>query len=165
MVNNARRRAGYTLIEMMLTVAIVGIVAVGGPSLLTQLIKFYQLHSAKIEIQRDARASLDILNRQLRQALSYTVGIDQVSGQPPYSRINFRTIDNRTISFYQSGHDLYQVSYSTTVIARNLQYIAFTYPRSDDPSIISVALTMEKSTYQGRYKALELSIEKVRVMN
>ena len=32
-------------------------------------------------------------------------------------------------------------------------------------SLTSVALTMEKTTFQGAYKALELSIEKVRIMN
>ena len=54
---------------------------------------------------------------------------------------------------------------SSVAITGNLRYIAFTYPRSDDPTIISVAVTMEKATYEGGTKALELSIEKVRIMN
>ncbi len=65
--------------------------------------------------------------------------------------------------FYQNGKSLYQVAGSTTLISNNVQYIAFTYPRTDDPTIMSVALTMEKATYQGGYKALELSIQKVRI--
>ena len=153
------------MIEMMLVVTIIGLVVFIGPTLLTQLVRFYQLHNAKIEIQRDARASLDLMNRFLRQAESYSVTIDQVSGQPPYSRISFTTITGLNVIFYQSGTTLYQVVQSTVAISRNLHYIAFTYPRSDDPTIISVSMTMEKTTYQGAYKALELSIEKVRVMN
>jgi prepilin-type N-terminal cleavage/methylation domain-containing protein len=165
MVKRLLNRAGFTFVEMMIVVAILGIIAVTAPTLMKHLIRFYQLHNAKIEIQRDARASLDNINRFLRQAKSYTVSIGQVSGQPPFSQISFQTVDGQNMSFYQNGSTLYQVAQSTTPVTKNLRYIAFTFPRSDDPTIISVALTMEKATYQGAYKALELSIEKVRVMN
>jgi prepilin-type N-terminal cleavage/methylation domain-containing protein len=165
MVKRTLHRSGYTLVEMMLVVVILGIICMSAPSLFTHLTRFYQLHNAKVEIQRDARACLDIINRFLRQATSYSVVIDQVSGQTAYSRISFTTIDGQNMSFYQQGTTLYQVARSTTPISKNLRYIAFTYPRSDDPTIISVAMTMEKATFQGGTKALELSIEKVRIMN
>jgi prepilin-type N-terminal cleavage/methylation domain-containing protein len=165
MVRRGKNRAGYTLTEMILVVAIIGIVAMVAPTLITQLVRFYQLHNAKVEIQRDARACLDIMNRYIRQAESYSVVVDQLSGQPPYSRLSFSTISGGNIIFYQQGTNLYQVYRSTTVLSQNLHYIAFTYPRSDDPTILSVAMTMEKSTFQGAYKSLELSIEKVRIMN
>ncbi len=165
MVKHLLNRRGFTFVEMMMTCVIVGLIALTAPKLLTNLIQFYQLHNAKIEIQRDARVALDIINRFMRQARSYTVVIDQVTNQPPFSRISFTTTDGDYVSFYQSGTTLYQVKTTTSTLSKNLHYIAFTYPRSDDPSIISVALTMERSTYQGGKKALELSIEKVRVMN
>ena len=163
MVNS--KRSGFSTIELMIVMAILGAIVMIGPRLFINLTRFYQLHNAKVEIQRDARASLDILNRFLRQAQSYTVVVDQASGQPPYSRISFRTVSGQSLSFYQSGRSLFQVAQSTTTISKNVRYIAFTYPRSDDPSILSVALTMEKATYEGRNKVLELSIEKVRIMN
>lgn len=162
MVKTAR---GYTLVEVMLTVAIMGIVMMIGPRLLIQTVRFIQLHNAKVEIQRDARVCLDIINRFIRQAKGYTVVIDQAANQAPFSRISFTTVSGQPVQFYQSGTQLYEVTDSTVAISNNVRYIAFTYPRSDDPSIISVALTMEKSTFEGGNKALELSIEKVRVMN
>ena len=151
--------------ELMIVAVIIGLMAMIAPNMFTQLVRFYQLHNAKVEIQRDARASLDLINRFLRQAESWTVVVDQVTNQPPYSRISFTTIEGQTMSFYQSGNTLYEVAKSTIALTSNVHYIAFTYPRSDDPTIISVALTMEKSTYQGMFKALELSIEKVRIMD
>jgi len=159
------RDDGFTLTELMMVIAILGIVVMGGPKLIVNMVRFYQLHSAKMEIQRDARASLDTINRYLRQAQAASVTIDQVSGKPPYSRITFATVEGQGMSFYQKGSDLYQVAQSTNVISSNLRYIGFTYPRTDDPTIISVAVTMEKATYQGGSKALELSVQKVRVMN
>jgi hypothetical protein len=54
---------------------------------------------------------------------------------------------------------------NTTTLSKNIGYIAFTYPRTDDVSIISVAVTMQTPTYLGQKKTLQLSIQKVRVMN
>ena len=50
-------------------------------------------------------------------------------------------------------------------ISDGLRYIAFTFPMSDDMGIVSVSLTMEKETFQGRSKAMHLAVEKIRVMN
>jgi Tfp pilus assembly protein FimT len=160
-----KHTAGYSLMEELMVIAIIGIIAMVGPNLMTQVVRFYQLHEAKVEIQRDARVCLNLINRFLRQAKSSSVVVDQAANQPPYSRITFTTVEGQTMSFYQSGLTLYQVAQATTVISNNLHYIAFTYPRSDDPTIISVAVTMEKATYEGGFKALELSIQKVRIMD
>jgi prepilin-type N-terminal cleavage/methylation domain-containing protein len=156
---------GFSLMEAMMVVAIIGVVVFAVPRILVQTVNFYQLHEAKIEIQRDARASLDLINRFLRQAKSSSVVVDQATNQPPYSRISFTTLQGQSMMFYQSGTSLYQVAQSTVAISNNVHYIAFTYPRTDDPTIMSVAITMEKSTYEGGFKALELSIQKVRIMD
>jgi prepilin-type N-terminal cleavage/methylation domain-containing protein len=160
-----RARAGFSLTEAMMVIAVLGIMFTLGPTILTQVLRFYYLHIAKIEIQRDARSSLDVINRFLRQAQADTVVVDQAAGQPPYSRITFELIGGQSMQFYQQGQNLFQVGQSTTTISKNLRFINFAYPRSDDPTIISVAMTMEKTTYQGGTKALELSVEKVRIMN
>ncbi|MFA5975087.1 MAG: type II secretion system protein [Elusimicrobiota bacterium] len=167
MVKNAK---GFTLVETLLVVTILGIVAMVGPPIIVNVVRFFMMHSTRAEIQQDARVCLDVINRTLRQAVSSSIVIDQVSGQPGGSRITFQNLDGDTIIFYQSGKQLIQSvtaggSTHTTPLARTLRYLAFTYPRSDDPTIISVALTMEKGIYEGQKKALELSIEKVRVMN
>jgi len=158
-------RKGFSLPELAIVLAILGVIATLAPRIFIQAYRFYYLHAAKVEIQRDARASLDEINRFLRQGISTSMTIDQDTNQPPWSRIRFRTVQGQTIKFYQSGHTLYSVNVSTTVLSRNLQYISFTYPRTDDPTILSVSMTMQKDTYEGGNKALELSIEKVRVMN
>lgn len=160
------KRAGYTLTEMMMVVAIVGIISSVGPLLLTNLQNFYLMTTARNDIQRDARASLDMINRNLRQAKHGTIVIDTPTGQGPYSRIRFKHVDDRYMEFRQNGNQLVMVSSNTaSVLTKNLVYIAFTYPRTDDPTIVSVSMTMGKSIQLGRRKVLELTIQKIRVMN
>lgn len=165
-------RAGHTLSEMMVVVAILGILATIGPPLMTGLQNFFLMTSARYEIQRDARTSLDIINRFLRQAYQTSIVIDTPAGQGPYSHIAFKLVDGREVQFQQSGKTLIQkitnaagTQTVTSTLTNNLIYIAFTFPHTDDISIVSVAITMGKNIQLGRQKVLELTIQKVRVMN
>ena len=174
MMKKLRRlgRAGYTLTEMMVVVAILGILALVGPPMMIGLQNFFLMTSARYEIQRDARASLDVINRFLRESYQTSIVIDTPAGEGPYSHIAFKLVDGREMEFYQSGRSLIQkvtnaagTSSTTNTISSNLIYIAFTFPHTDDVSIVSVAITMGKNIQLGRQKVLELTVQKVRVMN
>lgn len=162
----AQSSSGYTLTEAMLVVAIVGVLATMSVSLLINMTNFWRQTTARNDIERDVRVSLDVINRMVRQAQKSTVLVDQVSGQPPFSRITFTTIDGRVISYYQTGNILFQkIGSNISVLSRNVGFIAFAYPRTDDTTIVSVAMTAQAATYKGASKALQLSIQKVRIMN
>lgn len=163
MVRNAK---GYTLTEAMITVAVVGILASASAPLLVQMTNFFRQTSARNAIQRDVRSSLDMINRFTRQGKAGTVVIDRDTNQPPMSRITFLSVTGQTVQFYQSNNKLMmRVGGNKTMLSNNIGYIAFTYPRTDDTSLISVALTAQSRTYKGSIKALQLSIQKVRIMN
>ena len=166
----AARKRGYTLSEVMITVLIMGILAGTSAPIMVRVTNFWRQTTARANIERDVRISLETINRWLRQAQRKTVKIDQVTGQPPFSRISFSSMKSQSVTFYQDGSKLYQVVSSGTVtttslLSNNVGYIAFVYPRTDDISIVSVAMTMQAPTYLGGKKALQLSIQKVRVMN
>ncbi len=157
--------------ELMIAVAIVGILLSLGPNLLLNLFRFWRLQLGRAGVQQNARNSLELVNRTLRQASASTIVVSNRSSQPPYSWIRF-SIDKgagaaiSSYGFFQEGKNLkYMKGGSTSTIAENLRYLAFTYPKSDDDGIISVSMTFEEATYAGYTKALQLSIEKVRVMN
>ncbi|HBB66905.1 MAG: hypothetical protein A2X28_04790 [Elusimicrobia bacterium GWA2_56_46] len=159
-------KKGYTLVEVMMTVAILGVVGGMAVPLLMQMTNFWRQTTARNAIQRDVRGSLDIINRFARQAKSSTVVIDAEPGQPPASRVTFTSVQGPVVSFYQSGNKLYMsMSGKVTMLTENLAYISFIYPRSDDITLLSVAITAQSATYRGGKKALQLSIQKVRIMN
>ena len=164
-MRRAKRRSGFTLVEMLIVVAILGIVTLSAPQLFTQITRFFRQNQARVDIQRDARTVFDLMGRTLRQAQASTIVVDQLAGQPPYSRVYFKKVDGTEITYYQEGRKLYLVDVGTKAIAENLRYLAFSHPQTDNDKLVSVALTLEKSTYEGRVKALQLSVEKIRLHN
>lgn len=162
------KRSGYTLTEVALVVAIVGVIFAMGPMLFIQVSRFIQLNSARLALQREARVAMATINRNLRQAKQSTIQISQLSGQPYYSRISFTRGDDTSYVFTQQGSTLTMTATNPTTtktLSQHLRYLTFAPPRAEDLSIISVALTLEKKIYEGRTKALHMASEKVMIMN
>lgn len=159
-------RKGYTLMEVMMTVAILGIVGGMAVPMMMNMTNFWRQTTARNAIQRDVRTTLDLINRFARQAVSSTVVIDAAPNQPACSRVTYTSIQGETVSFYQTGNKLYMsMAGKTSMLTENLAYVAFTFPRTDDTTLLSVAITAQAATYRGGKKALQLSIQKVRIMN
>ncbi|MBI4063787.1 MAG: prepilin-type N-terminal cleavage/methylation domain-containing protein [Elusimicrobia bacterium] len=170
-IQSRSKAKGFTLVELLLVVAVSAILMSLGPALLINITRFYRLQIARANIQKSARICIDRVSRLLRQASATSVVITQRAGQPPNSWLTF-TIDQGEgalvgdYGIYQEGANLkFMKNGSTSTIADNLRYIAFSYPRSDNDGIISVSMTFEEATFEGHSKALQLSVEKVRVMN
>lgn len=167
MVKRVRSRAGYTLIELLMVVAIIGILASVGARVMLQVNRFFILTNTRTELQREARAVMYVVNRNLRQGTVASISIDRASNtQPFYSKLTFTKVSGTTMTFAQNGTNLVQtVGTKTRTLTKNVKYVSFTFPRSDDLSVVSVSITLEKQIYQGRVKALHMASEKVRVMN
>ncbi len=166
MVNCASNRTGYSLIELMLVVAIIGILMSVGSQVMLQINRYFIVTNTRTELQGEARAAMYMISRNLRQASSNSITIDRAASQPFYSRLTFTKITGSKMIFSQSGVNLVQtVGTKTRTLSKNIKYLAFTLPRSDDLSVVSVSLTLEKAIYEGKVKALHVASEKVRVMN
>lgn len=160
-----RTSSGLTIIELMINVVTIAILAGAFSALFLKWIQLWRLSSAKADIQRDARACISQIDRFLRQATASTVVVDRYdSNQPPYSRITF-TKDSQQYIYYQKGQTLYEVASGTRTLATSLRVVQFIYPETSDNSILSVSVTFEKKTYSSQVKALQLSVQKVRIMN
>jgi len=155
----------------MMVVAIVGIVSVVVGSILVQVTRFYRQTTARSEIQRNARAALDVMQRGISEAKGRTIIIDRLNGdQPHYSRITFTSVEGPIISFYQEGTKLKHTVLSGGAtkqiqLADNLRLMTISYPQSDNAQLLSLGLAFEKTTYEGGAKSLQMSLEKVRIQN
>jgi len=168
MVKKRRNAAGYTLTEAMLVVGILGVVIGTGAQIMIQAQRYFILTKTRMDLQREARAAMYVITRELRQAQTSTITIDQAANtQPFYSRISFlKTQDSTLLQFYQIGNNLVQKKGNNIkTITNHLVYLAFAFPRSDDLSIISVSMTLQENIFQGRTKALHMASEKVQIMN
>lgn len=136
------------------------------PPIITNVTRFFILSQTRIDLQQEARAAMSLITHNLRQAQSSTIRIDQATGQPYYSRLRFTKMQGTVMTYYQSGTSLIQTAgTNTSTLSKNVRYLAFTFPRSDDMTIISVSMTLEKAIYEGRTKALHMASERVQVMN
>lgn len=166
-----RKRNGFTLTEVLITVAVTGIIFSVGPQMFTQINRFVKISQKRIEIQREARVVLSTINRNLRMATTSSIQIDRFAANQPYcSRIAFQRIDGVKYQFYQQGNRLIMVHTQAgrsarQILTSSLKYMAFVPPRSEDLSMISVSVTLEVQITDAKTKALHMASEKVMVMN
>lgn len=152
--------------ETVITASILSLLALIIAPLLVHSTRFFLLNRTRVDLQRDARASLSIITRTLRQADSTTLVIDQAAGQPYYSRISFTDINGTDFVYFQNDTTLSETrGVVTRPLTDNLRFLNFYFPRSYDMTIVSVSLTLEKGIYEGRTKALHVATERVRIMN
>lgn len=151
----------------MVSIAIIGLIGLFASKFFLTGTKLYFTTTAKIETQRDARVILDVIIKYLRQAKSDSIKLDNFSAnQPPYSRISFDTIADKSFAFYQMGNKLYlKHNGSTKVLSQNLYSLTFTFSQFTDLSKVYVSLTTKKKTYSGQSSSIQLAEEQVRIMN
>lgn len=73
---NPLQRNGYTLIELVMVIAILGVISVGLFSLVVSSMQQYLLATQRAELTASARVAIERLSRELRNALPNSVRAD-----------------------------------------------------------------------------------------
>lgn len=161
-----KRYKGWTLVELMAVMVIIGILYLGFPKLLSDIYKIYRITTINMELQQEGRELMIIMTKDLRHAKKSSIVIDRLAGQPYYSRIRFETITGSSVTYYQEGRNLVMLKDNIRkIMTKDVSYLAFTPPKSYDLSLISIAFTIEKYLYELQYRALHMASEKVNIMN
>jgi prepilin-type N-terminal cleavage/methylation domain-containing protein len=99
-----RNQSGFTLPELLVATAVIGLVMAGVFLIQQQGQHAYLLGSNRVETQQNARVALDLMSRELRTATSVAAiaNCDGTSGPD----ITFVDQDGRTIRYQLSGATL-----------------------------------------------------------
>jgi len=165
-------QAGFTLAEIMVTVAIVGILGLVGTNLVSSAYKAWRLSEARTEAQRDARTTLTLMQKFVKQASAASLAMDSLNAsEPPYSRLQFSTPGGDVYQFYQQQGAVVMArtpvsgTATTTVLAKNLRYMAFSYANTNQPNLVNVATCFEVKTLSAQSKDFFMSLEKIEIEN
>ncbi|MEY4070659.1 MAG: SdrD B-like domain, partial [Candidatus Eisenbacteria bacterium] len=88
---NARRDAGFSLVELMVTVAIFAVVAVTVTLVLMNSARTKQRTTAHLEAEQTARAAMDLMARDIRSA-GYGADLDWGTPQPAVAYVDEQEI-------------------------------------------------------------------------
>ena len=162
-----KKNNGYTLVELLVVSAIVAIILSLGSTLFIRMDTFFRISIAKIETQRDARNLINLLSQDIRQARSSLITLSRENAsQPPYSKITFQNTAGDTIIFWQEGRILNMKKNGTTTgLAKNLRSLFFTYPETDNPTLITILLSVDKRADNQRTFAMQMGGETIRLLN
>lgn len=110
---------GFTLIELIIVIAITGIIIAGSSSLLLNGVNAYMAGKADINASWQANVAIERITRDLRAISSVANIITAASNEFAIRDINGTTIDYKVVNS--------QLLRNTQVLANNVQSVAFTY--------------------------------------
>lgn len=157
---------GFTLLQTMLVVAVLGILAALTARLLGGVLRSWIMTRATFEVHQSSRQSRDLLVQALRDASASSVIITRANAlQPPLSKLCY--IDTRGDSrvVYQDGRRLVLGTWSnSTATVSNTKVLLNDYverfnayyPDQKDPTHVAFSLMIRATPLRVQGKTIEL---------
>ena len=137
------KQKGFTLIELMVVVALLAILGYGIVRFFTSTFRIWWQASQQIDAQQKARIAMDEMTRFIRQARPVTeIVVSEQAGEDANTMITFTHIDGRQMSYFQSGDSLRRWvvgSATTDVIAEDLDSIYFVLDSTTNPTQVDIS--------------------------
>ncbi|HUW22949.1 MAG TPA: type II secretion system protein [bacterium] len=116
------KQKGFTLIELMIVVALLGILGYGIMKFFTNTYRTWWQTSQQIDAQQKARVAMDEMTRFIRQARPVTeIVVGNWGSEEPNTMIIFTHIDGRQICYSQVGDSLRrEVDDGVTIVGTDL---------------------------------------------
>ena len=113
-----KQQRGFSLIELMVVVVILGIIVLGLVTFFTGGVKSWVAGQSQLEAQRSARWVMDRMVREIREA-------DYVENSSTSSYIDFHTPFDETISYSLSGSS--DLKRGSNTMISDVQSLTFSY--------------------------------------
>jgi prepilin-type N-terminal cleavage/methylation domain-containing protein len=131
---------GYTLIELLITIFIVGIIMLAISSLLIQMIRISQIADVRRSIRQDLEVSLEVMRRDLRNA-DPALSVTSCNPNDSLSLVSATTPDTLDIVLSNGLEDITYAVESPT--GSTVKYLTRTYDNDGTP--VKVYLTSEET--------------------
>lgn len=146
MIRGSQR--GVTLIELVMVIAIMGILAGLSAGYINQVVATWQTVSFRMETVSQMRGALDRMSREMRQIKNSTSVL--LAGA---SALRFNAVDNSTIVYNVSGTDLLR---NNTVLATGVTRLNFTYYNATGGLLANPAVSPDPTDIRRIAVALEV---------
>src|SRR6056297_2214480 len=104
------KNKGFTIIELLIVIVIMGIIVMTTSNLFISGINFYSLNKDKAEIQRELR----FITNYIDENLKYTSDIEKYNSSPSTPDLNYTGIGfnntSKTVKIYKSDGSTYNLS-------------------------------------------------------
>lgn len=163
------KQKGFTLIELMIVVALLGILGYGIMKFFTNTFRTWWQTSQQIDAQQKARVAMDEMTRFIRQARPVAdIVVGEQAGEDPNTMITFTHIDERQISYFQFGDSLRRVvdGVTTDVIPEDLVSISFVLDNPISPTQVDILnLTVQTPAIGGQQGSLTFPRKRIFLRN
>jgi len=163
------KQKGFTLIELMIVVALLAILGYGIMKFFTNTFRTWWQTSQQIDAQQKARVAMDEMTRFIRQARPVAdIVVGEQAGEDPNTMITFTHIDERQISYFQFGDSLRRVvdGVTTDVIPEDLVSISFVLDNPISPTQVDILnLTVQTPAMGGEQGSLTFPRKRVFLRN
>jgi len=123
-----KNKKGFSLIEMMVVVVILGLIVLGLVTFFTGGAKSWVAGQSQLEAQRNARQAMDRMVREIREA-------SDIIASSTSLEINFNTPWSINLKYSWSGNKWEPIYKGTNPLINNVQSLTFAYFDSNGSSV------------------------------
>lgn len=125
---------GFTLIEIIVTIVIVGIIGGIAALIITQGVRAYSDQAVRSDVHYQARLAMERMAREIRTVRSRADVTAMLTND-----LQFVDISGNTVRFNLAGTDIQR---SGAVLASNISALAFTYYENDGTTAAATSATL-----------------------
>jgi len=149
-----KNQKGFSLIEMMVVVVILGLIVLGLVTFFTGGVKSWVAGQSQLTAQRNARQSMDRMVREIREAS------DIIANSTSSEEINFNTPWSTNLKYSWSGYEGDPILRGANPLINNVQSLNFKYFNALDIEIIPTLSVETASKISKVHIDLKVDVDK-----
>lgn len=137
--NKISRQAGFTLVEIIITIVIIGIIASIAANIILQGARIYSTEDSRSNVHYQARLAVERMAREIRMIRSASA-TDITTGTMSATNLQFYDVNNNNIQFQRTGASApYTITRNGIILANNVQSMTLSYWQLNGTTAVTAA--------------------------